>query len=73
VPDVYIPTAEAQIFRETGSLNISSEARRFRRALLRADLHAHHTTTEVERLISQADAQLSTAVSMIKTAELIRD
>jgi carboxyl-terminal processing protease len=63
LPDIYVPTAPRQLFRETGSLNISTESRVYRRILLEKKLRDTLPAQEAEALIAQSDLQLQRAVS----------
>jgi len=63
LPDIYVPTAPRQLFRETGSLNISTESRVYRRILLEKKLRDTLPAQEAEALIVQSDLQLQRAVS----------
>jgi len=71
VPDIYIPTAEAEVFREVGSLNISAAARRYRRELLNLDLRSRYDVAKAEQLINQVDSQLESAISALKDTSRI--
>ena len=65
VPDQYIPSAERYIFRETGSLNISESARKFKRDLLADDIQTRYPADQADRLLAQRDLQLNEAVSVL--------
>jgi len=66
VPDVYVPSAPERLFKETGSVNISDEARAFRRSLLIADLREKYTDAEADAYSNLADAQLDVALTMLR-------
>ena len=65
VPDVYVPTAPHALFRESGSLNVSAEARAFRRELQLRDLGERRPASEVRALAALPDTQLAVAVERL--------
>ena len=65
-PDVYEPTAPRHLFRETGSLNISAAALKFKRELLEERLRNDYDSEEAERLIAHKDSQLIRGIEELK-------
>ena len=65
-PDVFEPTAPRHLFRETGSLNISAAALKFKRELLEARLRNDYDSEEAERLIAHKDSQLIRGIEELK-------
>jgi len=65
-PDVFEPTAPRQLFRESGSLNISAAALKFKRKLLEERLRNDYEPEEAERLIAYKDAQLIRGIQELK-------
>jgi len=65
VPDVYVKTKSDFMFRRTGSLNISAQARAFQRTLLEKDVKAKHPD-KAEEFIAANDLQLQTAVNRLE-------
>ena len=61
-PDLYEESAPQHLFRETGSLNISSAARVFKRQLLEDRLRRDFSDEESLRLISLEDQQLKRGI-----------
>jgi len=66
VPDIYIPTPAQRLYRETGSINISDQARAFRRSLYLDELKEHHTAAQVDQFDQIPDTQLAKALSHLK-------
>jgi len=65
VPDIYIPSAPNRLFKETGSVNISDEARAFRRSLLIKDLQEKVAGNLGRAYEELPDAQLEVAISTL--------
>jgi len=65
-PDIFEPTAPNHLFRETGSLNISATALKFKRTLLEERLRNDYDTEEAERLINHEDGQLIRGIQELK-------
>ena len=65
VPDVYVKTKSDFMFRRTGSLNISDQAKAFQRKLLEHDVRKKHPD-KAEELIAAADLQLQTAINRLE-------
>lgn len=68
VPDVYVPSAPDRLFKETGSVNISDEARAFRRSLQVIDLQEKYPDNKANAYANLADAQLDVAIAKLKSA-----
>ena len=72
VPDVYVETDNDFMFRRTGSLNISAEARAFQRTLLERDIRTDKPE-KADEYIAAKDVQLQTAIDrltpLIKTQQ----
>lgn len=66
VPDVYVATKSDFMFRRTGSLNISKEARAYQRTLLEEGVRKKHPKN-ADTLIAAKDLQLQTAVNRLQT------
>jgi len=64
-PDIYVPTAPQQLFKEGGSLNIAANARAFRRQLLEEELRNRFSESEARALIALPDAQLDSAIAAL--------
>lgn len=62
VPDIYVPTPAHRLYRETGSINISDQARSFRRSLYLEELKAHHGAEKVKLFDQIPDTQLQQAL-----------
>jgi len=65
VPDIYVPDAPHGLFAERGSLNVSADARAYRRTLLLEDLAARLPSTEARAYAALADTQLAVAVESL--------
>ena len=65
VPDVYVKTKSDFMFRRTGSLNISDQAKAFQRQLLENDVKKKHPDS-AEELIAATDLQLQTAINRLE-------
>jgi len=61
VPDIFVESAPHFLFRETGSLNISDDARRYKRSLLEEDLDEKHPD-KADHLKTLEDLQLKVAL-----------
>ncbi len=68
VPDIYIPSAPERIYKETGSVNITDEARAFRRSLLIKDLQEKYSEQVANAYGALPDAQLDVALTTLKAA-----
>jgi len=66
VPDIYIPTPAERIYRETGSVNISDQARAFRRSLQLDELKDKYPPDVLESHAKYPDAQLAAALATLK-------
>jgi len=66
VPDVYVKTKSDFMFRRTGSLNISDQAKAFQRQLLENDVKKKHPDS-AEELIAATDLQLQTAINRLES------
>jgi len=66
VPDVYVATPTERLYRETGSVNISAEARTFRQNLRVEQLKDEYTAQMLQALVQFPDAQLNVALSILK-------
>ncbi len=64
VPDFYVETDSDFMFRRTGSLNISAEARAFQRTLLERDVKKDKPE-QAATLIAAKDLQLQTAINKL--------
>ena len=65
LPDLYVPSAPARLFMESGSLNISDEARSFRKGLTLTQLHGQYSENQLTALKQLPDTQLQTALSLL--------
>ena len=68
VPDYYIETDADFMFRESGSLNISDEARQYQRQLREAQVRKEYKDSDsakAERLITAEDKQLQAAIDFL--------
>ncbi len=61
IPDIYVPTAPHGLFKETGSVNVTDEAREFRRSLLLDRLHEELPKSEADAYSRLKDTQLQIA------------
>jgi len=66
LPDVYVPSAPDRLFKETGSVNISDEARAFRRSLQANDLQEKYPASKANAYAKLPDAQLNVAIATLK-------
>jgi len=66
VPDIYVPTPPERLYRETGSVNISDEAREFRRNLQIEQLRDKYPADVLKAYAQFPDAQLNVALSTLK-------
>ena len=66
VPDIYVPTPNERLYRETGSVNISEEARIFRRQLRLEQLSDKYSADVLKAYAKFPDAQLDVALSTLK-------
>ena len=62
-PDIYEATAPEYLFRETGSLNVSSDARAFKRELLEQRINEQFDSEEAKSLIAREDLQLKRSIN----------
>ena len=62
-PDIFEATAEESMFRETGSLNVSSESRAFKRRLLEERIAKEFPEKRAAYLIALQDRQLQRAIT----------
>ncbi len=65
LPDLYVPSAPARLFMESGSLNISDEARSFRKGLTLTQLQGQYSENQLTALKQLPDTQLQTALSLL--------
>lgn len=65
VPDIYIPTPPERLYRETGSVNITAAARRFRRELEIKELQDKYDKSTINAYANIPDVQLNVAVSTL--------
>ena len=61
-PDIYVPTAPHELYRETGSLNISEQARSFRASLSGDRLRTKIGREKANALLAVPDLQLQVAI-----------
>lgn len=66
VPDIYVPSAPDRLFKEEGSVNISDEARAYRRSLLIEALQEEYSESIARVYSGLPDAQLDVAISTLK-------
>lgn len=66
VPDIYVPTPPERLYRETGSVNISDEARAFRRDLQLEQLKDKYPADVLKVYANYPDTQLDVALSTLK-------
>lgn len=66
VPDIYVPTPPERLYRETGSVNISDEARAFRRELQLLQLKDIYPADVLEVYANYPDVQLDVGLSTLK-------
>ena len=66
VPDIYVPTPPERLYRETGSINISHEARVFRRNLQIELLKDQYPADVLKVYANYPDAQLDVALTTLK-------
>jgi len=66
VPDIYVPTPPERLYRETGSVNISDEARAFRRDLQLQQLRDEYPEDVLKVYANYPDTQLDVALSTLK-------
>ena len=64
VPDVYVETESDFMFRRTGSLNISADARAFQRTLLEQSVEKNEPEKAQEHIAAK-DVQLQTAINRL--------
>ncbi len=70
VPDHYIETEADFMFRESGSLNISTQARAYQRQLLETQVRKKYQDSDsdkAERIIAAEDLQLQLAIEVLIT------
>ena len=60
-PDIYVPTAPHELYRETGSLNVSEQTRAFRASLDADRLRKKIGFTDAAAILAVADVQLQVA------------
>ncbi len=60
-PDIYVPTAPHELYRETGSLNVSEQTRVFRASLNADRLREKIGSKDAEAILAVADMQLQVA------------
>jgi len=65
VPDYYIETEADFMFRESGSLNISTAARKYQRQLLETRVRKKYDSEKADRLIKAEDKQLQMAMDIL--------
>ena len=65
VPDVYVPSAPHRLFAEEGSLNLSAEARAFRRSLALEALAERLEPAAARAFAALPDTQLSVATASL--------
>lgn len=70
VPDIYVETSADFMFKESGSLNISPEARAFKRKLLVAKVKSQYPAAQAQSLIDAVDKQLDTAIEEVISLSL---
>ena len=63
-PDIYVPTAPHELYRETGSLNVSEQTRAFRTSLDTNRLRRKIGPSRADAMIAVGDLQLQTAISL---------
>lgn len=63
-PDIYVPTAPHELYRETGSLNVSEQTRAFRTSLDTNRLRRKIGPSRADALIAVGDLQLQAAISL---------
>lgn len=66
VPDIYVPTPPERLYRETGSINISDEARAFRRNLHIEQLRDQYPADVLKAYAKYPDAQLDVALTTLR-------
>jgi len=66
VPDIYVPTPTERLYRETGSINISEEARAFRLQIRLKQLQDKYSADALKAYAKFPDAQLSVALQTLK-------
>ena len=64
IPDIYVPTAPHELYRETGSLNVSEQTRAFRTSLDSIRLRKKIGPSRADALIAVGDLQLQAAISL---------
>lgn len=64
-PDVFVATAPESLFRETGSLNVSSGARKFKRKLLEERILEDFPEKRAKFLIDTKDTQLLAGIQEV--------
>lgn len=67
LPDIYVTNAPERLFRETGSVNISAAARKFRRELRLNDIGKRLPKEVVAAYALLPDSQLQVAINHLKT------
>ncbi|MBX2836280.1 MAG: PDZ domain-containing protein [Gammaproteobacteria bacterium] len=67
VPDVYVPSPPEPLFKEVGSVNISDEARAFRRGLMFESLSRKYSESEALALRNLPDTQLLSAIDVVRS------
>ncbi len=68
VPDIYVPSAPAALFKETGSLNISDKARALRRRLTEQKIAERYDSDKARALIGLPDTQLAVAIKAVSNS-----
>ncbi len=64
-PDIYEATAPESLFRETGSLNVSADARAFKRKLLEQRINEQFDDEKADSLIAREDLQLKRSIDAL--------
>ena len=64
-PDIYVPTAPHELYRETGSLNVSEQTRAFRASLDADQLRKKIGSSRADALLAVPDLQLQAAISLL--------
>lgn len=67
VPDIYVPSLPERLFMETGSVNITDEARAYRRSLMIEDLYEKYEPSVANAFRALPDAQLDVALATLRS------
>jgi len=65
-PDIYVPTADHSVFRETGSLNVSEQTRAYRALLNKDQLREKIGAVNANALLAVPDLQLQIANDLFR-------